>query len=232
MALRFRLGAWLAVAALLGLFGVVELSCQPSGSGKPGSSAPSLHELAQRVDSHYNRLHSLKAEFTETFSGMGMQRSESGMLLLQKPGRMRWNYSSPAGKVFLLDGKYAWFYKSGDPQVQRIEAKKLDDFRSPLRYLLGHAQLEKEMVHLTLSAAPSGEFALSGQPKGQENRVSRVQLTVTSEGAIKAIEVDEIDGAVTRFTFEDEQANAPIAANEFHFTPPQGVPVVDSLPPV
>ena len=128
--------------------------------------------MAQRVDRHYNRLHSLKAEFTESYAGMGMQRSEGGTLLLEKPGRMRWDYSSPAGKVFLLDRKYAWFYKQGDPQVQRIEARKLDDLRSPLRYLLGHAQLEKEMEHLELSPAPSGEYTLTGQPKGQEDRVS------------------------------------------------------------
>ncbi len=33
---------------------------------------------------------------------------------------MRWDYTSPAGKLFLLDGKYGWFYSRGDSQVQRI----------------------------------------------------------------------------------------------------------------
>ena len=82
--------------------------------------SPSAHELAQRVDHHYNQLHSLRAGFTESYEGLGMHRSESGTLLLLKPGRMRWDYSSPSGKLFLLDGKYAWFYSKGDPQVQRI----------------------------------------------------------------------------------------------------------------
>jgi len=197
----------------------------------PQTLAPSVHELAQRVDQHYNHLHTLKAQFTESYAGLGMQRSESGTLLLSKPGRMRWDYSSPAGKLFLLDGKYAWFYKDGDPQVQRIEAKKLDDWRSPLRFLLGHTELEKEMEHLTLTPAANGEFTLTGQPKGQENRVSRVELTVTRDGAITGIEIEEADGAITRFTFAEEQANAPIAANAFRFTPPAGVPVMDALPP-
>ncbi|HWE85971.1 MAG TPA: outer membrane lipoprotein carrier protein LolA [Terracidiphilus sp.] len=193
---------------------------------------PNVHELARRVDKHYNQLHTLKAGFTESYAGMGMQRSESGTLLLSKPGRMRWNYLSPAGKMFLLDGKYAWFYKDGDPQVQRIEAKKLDDWRSPLRFLLGHTELEKEMEHLMLAPAANGGFTLTGQPKGQENRVSRLALTVTRDGAITGIEIEETDGAITRFTFTDELANAPIAANVFRFTPPAGVPVVDALPPV
>jgi len=224
-----RAGNRLAVLAMVWVLSAFALPAQVSES-RPGT--PSVHELAQRVDRHYNHLHSLKAEFTETYAGMGMQRSESGTVLMEKPGRMRWDYSSPRGKVFLLDGKYAWFYKQGDPQVLRVEAKKLDDLRSPLRYLLGHAQLEKEMEHLALAPAADGRYTLTGQPKGQENRVARVELTVTLDGAITGIEVEETDGAVTRFTFAGEQANAPIAANEFRFTPPAGVPVVDSLPPV
>ena len=52
-----------------------------------------------------------------------MRRTESGTLLLMKPGRMKWEYSEPAGKLFLLDGTFAWFYSHGDSQVQRIPAK-------------------------------------------------------------------------------------------------------------
>jgi len=194
--------------------------------------APTAHELAQRVDHHYDSLRSLKAEFTESYAGLGVRRVESGTLLLRKPGRMRWNYSTPAGKVFLLDGKYAWFYARGDAQVQRIPAKELDDLRSPLRFLLGHTDLEKEMDSLTLAPAGNGLFTLSGQPKGQEQRVARLTLTVTGEGAITGIEVEETDGALTKFTFTDEHANAPIPADAFQFTAPMGVPVVDAPPPV
>lgn len=188
--------------------------------------------MAQRVDHHYNKLHSLKAGFSESYAGMGMQRTESGTLLLEKPGRMRWDYSAPPGKVFLLDAKYAWFYAPGDAQVQRLKAKDLDDLRSPLRFLLGHTEIEKEVANLTLAPAANGEYTLAGVPKGMEKRVSSLKLTVTADGAITGIVTEETDGAVTRFTFTGEQANAPVAADAFRFTPPKGVPVVDSLPPV
>jgi outer membrane lipoprotein carrier protein len=194
--------------------------------------APSVHDLAQRVDRHYDRLHSLKAAFTESYAGLGMTRSESGTLYLRKPGRMVWQYSMPAGKIFLLDGKYAWFYARGDAQVQRIPASELDDLRSPLRFLLGHTQLEKELTGLKLGSAADGEFTLTGLPKGQEKRVTRLQLTVTADGAITAIEVEEPDGAITRFTFTAEQPNAQFPDTVFHFTPPPGVPVADAPPPV
>jgi outer membrane lipoprotein carrier protein len=198
----------------------------------PAALAPSAHVLAQRVDRRYNQLHSLKAGFSESYEGLGIRRTESGTLLLLKPGRMRWDYSSPVGKLFLLDGKFAWFYSRGDSQVQRIPAKQLDDLRSPLRFLLGHTELEKELNNLKLAPAAGGGFKLTGQPKGQEKRVIRLTLTVTADGAITGIEIEEADGALTRFTFSAEQPNAPVPTETFHFSPPPGVPVVDALPPV
>jgi outer membrane lipoprotein carrier protein len=221
----WRRSGWILAAALLS----ANICAQQHS---PSAQDPSAHEIAQRVDRHYNQLRSLKAGFTESYAGMGMRRTESGTLLLVKPGRMRWEYAQPAGKLFLLDGKYAWFYARGDSQVQRIPAKQLDDLRSPLRFLLGHTELEKELIGLTLKPAPNGQFVLTGQPKGQEKRVARLALTVTADGTIIAIEMEEADGALTRFSFTAEQPNVAIPAETFHFTPPAGVPVVDALPPV
>lgn len=205
------------------------LICAPLVAQK---SSPSAQDMAKRVDQHYNHLHSLKAGFTESYSGLGVERSESGTLLLAKPGRMRWDYATPPGKVFVLDGKYAYFYTPGDPHVQRIKAKDLDDLRSPLQFLLGHTELQKELEHLTLKPAANGEFVLTGVPKGQENRIARVSITVMPEGTITGIEIEETDGAITRFAFTDEKPNALMPPRAFHFTPPAGVPVVDSAPPV
>ncbi|WP_420239507.1 LolA family protein [Telmatobacter bradus] len=219
-----RLKTAAVLLALMLLPGVARLHAQQAAS-------PSVHDVAARVDRHYNQLHSLKAGFSETYAGMGRRRTESGTLLLSKPGRMRWDYSSPAGKLFLLDGKYAWFYTKGQPQAQRIPAKQLDDLRSPLRFLLGHTQLEKELVGLTLASGPGGTFTLTGKPRGQEQRCPRMALTVTAEGTILAIEADENDGSTTRFTFSGEQVNASAPAGAFQFTAPTGVTVIDALPP-
>ena len=194
--------------------------------------ALSANDLARRVDDHYNHLQSLKAEFSEDYDGLGMHRSESGTMLLRKPGRMRWEYHSTAGKVFVLDGKYAWFYAPGDTQVQRLAATQLDDLRSPLRFLLGHTRIESELQALTLAVGPAGSYTLSGQPKGQQKRIARLSLTVTTSGVITAISIEEADGATTRFKFSDETPNAAIPESAFHFVAPAGIPVVDSLPPV
>jgi len=187
-----------------------------------------VHEVAGRVDQHYNQLHTLKAGFSESYSGMGRKRTETGTLLMAKPGRMRWDYSSPSGKLFLLDGKYAWFYTHGQAQAQRIAAKKLDDLRSPLRFLLGHTQLEKELVGLAMKPGSGSTFVLTGKLKGQEQRVPRIELTVTAEGAILSMVAEENDGSITEFRFLNEQPNAPAPAASFQFVPPPGVTVVDA----
>jgi outer membrane lipoprotein carrier protein len=190
-----------------------------------------VNDLARRVDEHYNHLRSLKASFTEQYDGLGMHRSESGAMLLRKPGRMRWEYQSTPGKLFVLDGKYAWFYSPGDTQVQRIAANQLDDMRSPLRFLLGHTRIESELQNLALSPAAGG-YLLTGKPKGQQQRIARLSLNVTAAGAITGILMEAMDGAQTRFTFANEEPNAAIPESAFHFTPPAGIPVVDALPPV
>jgi len=193
--------------------------------------ADTAQQLAQRVDKYYNGLHSLRTAFTESFRGMGIDREESGTLLLRKPGKMHWSYSNPAGKVFLLDGKYAWFYSPGDAQVERVSAAQMDDLRSPLRFLLGHTQLQKELDGLTLSATGDG-LQLSGVPKGMQNRVAKIVLGVSADGVIHSMSILETDGAQTAFTFKDSQPDAPAPDADFVFHPPPGIPVVDGLPPV
>jgi outer membrane lipoprotein carrier protein len=194
----------------------------------------SAAQLARAVDRHYNALHSLRVHFSESYAGMGMERTESGTLLLRKPGRMRWNYSKPEGKVFVLDGKWGWFYTPGDAQVQQIPAKELDDLRSPLRFLLGHTQLNRELNKLEAaqSAGDPGAYTLSGVPRGMEQRVSAVRLEVTPDGTIHRMMLEELDGARTSFVFSGEEPDVPTGTADFNFEPPSGVPVVKGTPPV
>src|SRR5277367_2732458 len=187
--------------------------------------------LVRKVDDHYNHVNSLRAHYTEHYSGMGMDRAEEGTLLLKKPGRMRWSYAAPVGKVFVLDGKFAWFYTPGDAQVTRVPAKQLDDLRSPLRFLLGHTQLSKELDNLTVTPNGSG-FQISGVPKGMAQRVKLLSIWVTASGAIERMRLEEVDGAVTEFAFSDMQENVPVKDSDFSFIPPAGVTVVEGLPPI
>ena len=196
-----------------------------------GPVAKDSAALIRTVDDHYNHLTSLRAHYTEHYAGMGMDRTESGTLLLKKPGRMRWSYDQPVGKVFVLDGKYAWFYTPGDPQTQRVPAKELDDLRSPLRFLLGHTQLRKELDNLAVTPEGTG-FRITGVPKGMSQRIKLLTLGVTATGTIERMRLEEVDGAVTEFTFTGIEENIPVKNSDFVFHPPAGVVVVNGLPPI
>ena len=195
------------------------------------AQTPSAGQLAKRVDAHYNHLTSLQTRYTERYQGMGTDRTESGTLLLRKPGRMRWAYDTPAGKLFLLNGKDAISYTPGDPQASRLPAKQLDDLRSPLRFLLGHTELAKELDGLSL-APIAGGYSLAGTPHGMGQRLQSVSLVVDATGLIHSLRLEETDGARTTFTFTEMHENVPAPDAAFVFQPPPGVEVVDGMAPL
>jgi outer membrane lipoprotein carrier protein len=192
---------------------------------------PDVHEIAKKVDTRYNHLHTLQADFVEIYRGAGAERTESGDLWLKKPGKMRWEYRSPREKLFLSDGKDAWFYVPGDRQVRRTPVKKLDDLRSPLGFLLGKTQLEKELQGLSLApdVAPlaEGDLVLRGVPKSMADRVSQVLLEITPDSQIARIEIQEVDGAVTEYRFSAQREDLDVGESRFKFIPPAGVEVID-----
>jgi len=198
----------------------------------PAVHAQDARTLARAVDAHYNHLTSLQASYSEHYTGLGLDRTETGTLLLKKPGRMRWSYNDPVGKLFILDGKFAYSYTPGDAQAQRIRAKQLDDLRSPLRFLLGHTELQKELTGLAVTTAANGLFTLSGTPAGMADHVHSISLTVTASGIIQNMRIEETDGSITDFNFTAIHENVPVSDSDFTFHAPAGVEVVDGLPPV
>jgi outer membrane lipoprotein carrier protein len=187
--------------------------------------------VAAAVDSHYNHLRSLQAEFTEVYRGSGMERTESGTLWLKKPGKMRWEYRSPKDKLFVSDGKDAWFYVPEDRQARKEAAKKLEDIRSPLAFLLGKTKLEKELQGLSLAPdiepLQPGNIVLRGVPRALADRVSEIVLEITPDDQIARIVIQEVDGAATEYRFGEMKENVEIADGRFQFKPPAGTETVE-----
>jgi outer membrane lipoprotein carrier protein len=195
------------------------------------AGTPNVKAIAAAVDAHYNRLRSLEAEFTQIYLGSGMERTESGTLWLKKPGKMRWEYRSPRDKLFVSNGKDAWFYVPEDHQARKSAAKKLEDIRSPLAFLLGKTKLEKELRGLSLAPdvepLQSGDVVLRGVPSAMADQISEIVLEVTPEHQILRLIVKAIDGSSTEYRFTDQKEDVPIADGRFQFKPPAGTEVVD-----
>ena len=195
------------------------------------AAAVDVHTTAQKVDEHYNRLRTLQAQFTEIYRGAGADRTESGTIWLKKPGKMRWEYRSPKEKLFVSDGKEAWFYVPGDRQVRRSKVRDLADLRSPLAFLLGKTKLEKELQGLSfapdMKPQVAGDMVLRGVPKGMADQVTEVQLEVTPEGRIDQITLFGTDGSATTYRFADQKQDVAVANSQFTFQTPAGVEVID-----
>src|SRR5215472_897328 len=192
--------------------------------------AADVAATARAVDDHYNKLKSFKGSFTEIYQGPGVSRSESGIVWLKKPGRMRWEYREPKEKLFLTDSENAYFYVPGERQARKTPLEKIDDIRSPLRYLLGKTKLEKELGHLSLAPDVTplqpGNVVLRGVPKGMTDRISEVLLEISPAHQITRIVVRGLDDVTTDFRFSEMQENIPVADSLFRFTPPPGVQII------
>ena len=191
----------------------------------------SVSEFANLVDERYNHMRTLRAQFVEQYQGAGVPRSESGTLVLKKPGKMRWEYSSPHSKLFVTDGKTAYFFVPGEQQVRKLDAKRLDDLRSPLAYLLGKTKLEKELAGLSFVSdeAPllAGDRLLRGTPKSMTDRIADVTLEVTTQYEINRIVIRENDGSRTEFSFSHLEENVQASDDWFRFRPPAGAEILE-----
>jgi outer membrane lipoprotein carrier protein len=199
------------------------------------AQAEDVKALAAGVDAHYNHLRSLQTEFTEVYRGSGMERTESGTLWLKKPGKMRWEYRSPREKLFVSNGKDAWFYVPEERQARKTAAKKLEDARSPLAFLLGKTKLEKELLGLSLAPDVSptqvGDVMLRGVPQGLSDQVGEILLEITPEHRIVRIVIQEVDGAATEYRFGEMKEDLAVADGRFEFKPPAGTETVEGLGP-
>jgi outer membrane lipoprotein carrier protein len=195
------------------------------------SPAADVKTVAAAVDQHYNHLHSLQAQFTELYRGSGIERTEVGTLWLKKPGKMRWEYRSPREKLFVSDGKDAWFYVPADHQARKTAARKLDDIRSPLAFLLGKTKLEKELQALSLApdippTAPEN-VVLRGVPRALADSVNEILLEIAPDKRIVRIVLDEVDGSVTEYRLTDQREDESISDSRFQFRPPSGTETIE-----
>jgi len=191
------------------------------------ADSPTQH-LLKGVESRYNRAQTLQVKFAETYSGMGQgARTESGVLYLRKPGRMRWEYTQPAGKLFVSDGKEVYLYLPDEKRVEKMKLKDTEDMRAPLAFLLGKLNFEREFQNIQTRTEGDGSL-VTAEPKSQSLPYSKVEFLVSTNFAIRKLHIVGQDQSILDFAFDDEKLNPALANSIFHFQPPPGAEVVDS----
>jgi outer membrane lipoprotein carrier protein len=199
--------------------------------------------IRHALEARYQHARTLKAEFYERYSdGSGGVAAESGVVYFSRPGRMRWEYESPEQKLFLVDGKNAWFYVPADHTASRAKIRESSDWRTPLALLAGKTDLSKLCREIELVGPESpdgkdsdlqptdGDAVLRCVPRGSDEKGTEapdVLLEVEPQGWLARIVIHEAGNAQTEFRFGNWEENIPIPEAKFHFEPPPGVAIVD-----
>jgi outer membrane lipoprotein carrier protein len=194
------------------------------------ADAPVDKEVARMlkgVEDRYNHTDTLQVAFSETYMNHGRKHTEQGELYLRKPGRTRWVYTIPAGKLFGSDGKFAYSYFPDEKRFDKMSLKETDDMKAPLAFLLGKLQFEKEFR--TFRTLPDGPSTfITATPKSDKMPYTEVTFLVDPNFTIRWLNVKGQDGSQLDFAFSAEKRNPPIAESMFKFAPPLGVIYTDS----
>ncbi len=185
-------------------------------------------KVMKGVEDHYNHALTLQVAFTESFTMQGRKRTENGDLYLRKPGRMRWQYSAPAGKLYVSDGKYVYSYVPSENRAEKISLKDTEDMRAPLGFLLGRLSFHEDFREFRSEPDGRGSLFITAVPKSDKLPYTQVTFLVSPDSIIHYLAVKGQEGSVTEFTFQGEKKNPPLNDALFRFTPPPGAEYVDS----
>jgi outer membrane lipoprotein carrier protein len=179
--------------------------------------------ILKGVEDRYNHVDTLQVAFAETYTNHGRKLTENGELFLRKPGRMRWQYKIPAGKLFGSDGKFAYSYLPDENRFDKMSLKGTEDMRAPLGFLLGKLQFEAEFRDF--HALPDGDTStfITALPKSDKLPYSEVTFLIDPNFTIRWLNVKRDDGSQLEWSFSAEKRNPPLAESMFKFAPPLGV---------
>ena len=206
-----------------------------SGGFQPHQNLPALagSDLTAAISAlqrRYAAVDNIRAEFVQTYRAPGVNQTESGIMMMKKPGLMRWEYKEPEVKLFVADGRETFLYVPEDRQVliQRFTA---EDLRStPLQLLLGDGDIRKSF-DVTWEMDPriqvGGDLQLRLTPRVPQGEYAYVVIACDrTTFDLRRIVIRESGGNASEFVFRGMSTNVKIDAKQFQFKMPKGVEVV------
>jgi outer membrane lipoprotein carrier protein len=211
-----------AVAILAALYATARL---PGAEQTPA-------ELAQALQRKYDGIRDFSADFVHTYRGgvLKKQLTETGRLLIKKPGKMRWEYTSPEEKLFVSDGLKIYSYIPQDKQVMVGSVPQDDSAGTPALFLSGKGNLTRDFVpsHGDVPpGSPPGTVALKLVPKTpQPDYDWLVLLADPVTFRLRGLVTTDAQGGTSAIFFGNLKENIGVADKTFAFTIPRGVDVV------
>ncbi len=177
------------------------------------------------LQTFFNTLKSLKADFTQDVFGprRELQQSTQGHVVVQRPGKFRWDYQSPYQQHIVADGEKVWLY---DVDLEQITIKPQDATmaNTPASLLSDAGQLESQFDVLAVMREEHDWFELI--PKQPDSGFEALFIMLEN-GVIKEMELQDSFGQLTRMRFNNVIINKSYSANTFKLKIPKGVDVID-----
>lgn len=196
-------------------------------AGSAPAAALDLSAAIAGIEDRYNAPKTIQLLFEQTYTWQGRPpRTERGKLYLRKPRRMRWEYSAPAGKLFLSDGQFAYFYSPNTSRVEKMPLKESGDLRTPLAFLMGRLDLRRDFREFR--SRPQGpDLHITAIPKSDRAPYTQVEFLVAADFRIRRLVVTGQDRSVMDFRFSEERINPPLDPGLFVFHMPPDAEFVE-----
>lgn len=193
---------------------------------------PGLDQLINGLQAKYNKISTLSADFEQVHTSRSQrERRESGNLLLKKPGKMKWNYTTPEEKHFISDGRWLYEYVPADKVVTRSSIKETGDMRAPFAFLLGQGNLRREFRRIEISdesPVKAGNKVLRLLPRHLQDFDELLVEFDPNTFQMARLSIIEPDRDRSDFIFSNIKENVSAPSAEFAFKTPPGVEVRDN----
>jgi len=200
----------------------------------PRAADQSASELAAALQKKIEGIRDFTTDFTHVYEGgvLRKQITERGKLLVKKPGKMRWDYTTPEQKQFVSDGLKMYSYIPQDKQVIVASVPKEDEASTPTLFLAGKGSLTRDFTAAIVDPPPSmaaGTRALKLVPKARQRDYDWLTLIVDAATLdIRGLQTTDAQGGKSSFSFTNLKENVGVADKEFAFKIPRGVDVVSA----
>lgn len=203
-----------------------------AGSLTLRAADPTAPELAAALQKKYGGIKDFSADFKHVYEGgvLKKQITESGRLLVKKPGKMRWDYTTPETKQFVSDGVKMYSYIPLDKQVIVASVPPDADAPTPTLFLAGKGIVTRDFTPSLVDAPagmPAGSRALKLVPRAKQRDYDWLVLVLDPASlAIRGLLTVDAQGGRSSFSFTNLKENVGLADKEFAFKIPRGVDVV------
>jgi outer membrane lipoprotein carrier protein len=196
-------------------------------------AATPLEAVVDRVQATCAQTQDLSAHFQQTATNrtLGQVQEASGLFLVKRPGKMRWEYQKPESRLYVTDGKTLWAYSLSDRQVVVQDVADALASRLPLSFLAGNCTLGTDfdialVEHAGTRASPLTRI-LDLRPKRPEAGIARMLLEINTKGyRVERTTLFDAYGNTTAIALTNIKTNSGIEDQHFRFAPPAGVTVV------